>query len=513
MLSLLVWNSLRLMETALVEQLENRITQIQPLLHASLAGPLLQEDIASIKEVTQQISSEEIGYVAVYNSLNENLATTGKPKLIDTIVHGETGRYLEWRKQEDLYLLRFPIAIEQQLLGHVDLEINTGLISLAIGNLKKQGTIIASIEVVLTILLLGLLGYALTRHLFALTQAAESMAAGDMSIRIPTSSDDEIGKAASTFNRMAEVIQTSYDKLRENDAKVRSLNDELEQRVEDRTFELKLANKKLEKLIENLNKTQSQLIQSEKMAALGQLVAGVAHEINTPVGISVTAASHFQLKSDQFNKQFERGELTDQDIIKYIKTSMEASNIVLSNMQRASKLIQSFKKIAVDQSSNEIRVFKLKEYLEEIFSSLHPQLKRGKYIFDIECPSDLELTSVPGAYSQIITNLIINSINHGFEGRLDGKISISVKENVDMLEIEYKDDGVGIPKENITKVFEPFFTTKRNQGGSGLGLQIVYNLVTQVLCGTIQCFSTLGEGTTFLLSVPLDQKIKLLNQK
>jgi signal transduction histidine kinase len=284
---------------------------------------------------------------------------------------------------------------------------------------------------------------------------------------------------------------------------LRELNAELELRVEERTAALRATNEELRRSLEQLRLAQVQLVQSEKMAALGGLVAGVAHEINTPIGIGVTAASHLEMIVSDAGERYRAGQLTRGDMDEFLTNSTEAAQMVLSNLQRAAELIRSFKQVAVDQASAERRQFGLKAYLEEVLISLGPTLKRTRHVVNIECPPELQIYSEPGACSQIITNLVMNSVTHGFEDVEAGHIAIAVSAQPEGLLLRYSDDGRGIAAEHLEKIFDPFFTTKRGAGGSGLGLHIVYNLVTQALGGAIACSSTPGKGVVFEIRIPV----------
>ncbi|KPA09907.1 membrane protein containing ATP-binding region, ATPase-like domain protein [Candidatus Magnetomorum sp. HK-1] len=263
----------------------------------------------------------------------------------------------------------------------------------------------------------------------------------------------------------------------------------------------------LQESLETLKKTQNQLIQSEKMASLGGLVAGVAHEINTPLGISVTASSFLERKTREIKAKFDENCLKRSDFKKYIEIGLESATSILSNLNRAAELIQSFKQVAVDQTVEEKRVFALKHYIDEVFISLRPRYKRTDHKITVDCPEDLELNSYPGVFMQVITNLVMNSLIHGFEDIEEGHISIEIVPREDKVMIIYSDDGKGMNDQQLSKIFDPFYTTKRGQGGTGLGMHIVFNLVTQSLSGEIECDSSPGEGTVFSISIPrnLDQ--------
>lgn len=298
---------------------------------------------------------------------------------------------------------------------------------------------------------------------------------------------------------------TIYDDITERkwaEESLHKLNEELEQRVQARTNELRKANKDLQESLCRLEQAQNQLVQSEKMAALGSLVAGIAHEINTPVGIGVTAASHLRQKTEDMKLSYEQQAMKRSAFEKYLEIANDSTLMILVNLQRAADLIQSFKQVAVDQTSWDTRTFKLREYIDQVLLSLLPKLKRTQHTITVNCSHDIELTSYPGDFSQIITNLVINSLTHGFEQIDRGKIVLDVSTRNDLLVIEYRDNGKGIPQEYLSKIFEPFFTTKRGTGGSGLGLNIVYNLVTQRLHGRITCHSVEGSGTTFTIEIP-----------
>lgn len=273
------------------------------------------------------------------------------------------------------------------------------------------------------------------------------------------------------------------------------LNAELEDRVAERTHELEV-------MIEKLRSTQSQLVESEKMASLGNLVAGVAHEINTPIGIGVTSVTFLEEKLNNIDTLYTSGRFKRSDLESFLKTGKEAIASTLSNLRRAAELIQSFKQVAVDQTSEDRRIFNVKSYVEEILLSLRPKYKRTKHVVEVVGDDDATVKSYPGALMQIITNMVVNSLVHGFEDKEQGHIEITVRNDNKEVEVLYRDNGKGMSEDDRTKVFEPFFSTKKGRGGSGLGMHIAYNLVTQKMGGTIECKSTPGEGTLFKITIP-----------
>ncbi len=272
----------------------------------------------------------------------------------------------------------------------------------------------------------------------------------------------------------------------------------------EREFNIQLAQtvSELQSSLKLLRETQRHLVQSEKMAALGGLVAGVAHEINTPVGIGVTAASLLEEKTKECARLLATQAMKRSDLDAYFRLAQESSEMILSNLRRASDLIQRFKQVAVDQSCEEINTFRLKECLENHIMSLRPMLKKGAHSVQLQCHDDIVLKSYAGALGQIVSILIMNSLLHGFEEMSNGAISIEVVAQADEIVLSYRDNGKGIPKENLGHIFEPFFTTKRNHGGTGLGLHILYNLVTQTLGGQIDMDSEYGRGVGFRMQIP-----------
>lgn len=266
----------------------------------------------------------------------------------------------------------------------------------------------------------------------------------------------------------------------------------------------------LEKIV---NERTTQLIEAEKFAFLGTLVAGVAHEINTPIGVGITAVSYQRTEAERIFSQLNNNTLKKSDLDKFIQDTLESSRIIESNLVRAGTFIQSFKMIAVDQSTEDKRRFKVKEYLDEIVFAMRPKLKNTKHTVVIECDEKLEILSYPGGLSQIITNLIVNSLVHGLSIDMQGIIRIQIEVDRESLvheghserwvTIKYSDNGKGIAPENLSKIFTPFFTTLKGSGGTGLGLYIIQR-TTASLGGSISCESELGKGVCFTIHLPVE---------
>ncbi len=309
-------------------------------------------------------------------------------------------------------------------------------------------------------------------------------------------------------NNVDGIIGVMFDitQLKEVSKELNELNKNLEQEVERRTVELKVtneeladSNEELQMTIFNLEETQRQLVISEKMASLGGLVAGVAHEINTPVGIGITGITHFIELNKRITTLYKNEEMSEEEFEHFIDNSLEIANSINTNLLRTAQLVKSFKQISVDQTSEEKREFYLKEYIEEILLSMVNTTRKEDINISIDCDKSIKIYSCPGSFSQIITNLILNSIMHGFANKKGGDITIKVTLDNKKLKIIYTDNGKGIKEENLGKIFDPFFTTNRSNGGTGLGLNIIYNMVTSTLKGSITCKSSVDKGVEFTI--------------
>jgi signal transduction histidine kinase len=297
-----------------------------------------------------------------------------------------------------------------------------------------------------------------------------------------TSAKDEVGAMA----RAVEVF-------RENAIAKRKTEDEL-----------RASKEKAEGALLELNTAQQNLIDAERLAALGGLVAGVAHEVNNPIGISLTVASSFSRRAEMFEAELRSDSpLRRSQLEEFVRTSRDAAAQLVANLHRAAELIQSFKQVAVDRSHAERRQFSLSEATDQIIASLRPVLKKAPIALSVEVPEGLVIDGYPGSYGQILTNLFLNAANHAFADGRSGAITITAKpRGPDDVEIIFADNGAGMTPDVQRQAFDPFFTTRRNEGGTGLGLHIVYNLVTQQLGGRMMLDSRLGQGTTFRIIMP-----------
>ncbi|MBF0120041.1 MAG: HAMP domain-containing histidine kinase [Desulfobacterales bacterium] len=262
----------------------------------------------------------------------------------------------------------------------------------------------------------------------------------------------------------------------------------------------------LENTLNELKQTQNQLIQSEKMASLGRMVAGFAHEINTPIGVAITASSSMYDTQENIFKMLNQEEVEEDTLVQELKDLREASLLILKNLRRAGELVKSFKRTSINQSSDIVSLFSMYDIINDVIVSLNSIFKKTEIKIDFKCPLTLHIYSFPGAISQIITNLIMNSFYYGFKnGTLPGMITINVRKESQIIYIEFKDTGLGMDEKTQAKIFEPFFTTGRDIGGTGLGLFICYNITKNQLKGDISCHSSKGQGAIFNIQFPVER--------
>lgn len=440
-------------------------------------------------------------------SLGEPLLDTVKidPSVLRVLVQGVDGEtFLKYEKEkleareESIEMVR-DISFEGEQLGSVALQYS---LKSARQRAAADSQLLLTIIVFQLIFSLGIMSYFLRQRvmkpLLALEKAAVGIAGGDLKTAIPTLKDDEFGGLSRQLETMRGSLEQSFTLL--------------EDRVKERTAELVDLNGELKGTLDKLQQAQGNLVQSEKLAALGSLVAGVAHELNTPLGNGLTVASSLYDTTRVFMRDIDQG-ITRGALDQYLEDMYEGTHLVVSSMERASELVSGFKQVAVDRASAQQREFDLAEMLAETRMTLSPMFKHTPYRIRIDVPGQVVLNSFPGPLGQVITNLLNNSLIHGFDGRPHGEIRI-LAEQVNIhdepgVKIVIGDDGHGIPPENLSRIFDPFFTTKLGEGGNGLGMHIVHNIVTGVMGGTIQVSSELGKGTEFTITVPLKAPVSL----
>ncbi len=305
--------------------------------------------------------------------------------------------------------------------------------------------------------------------------------------------EQEVAKKTSSLSRTMLNMEMQQRELIKQQTQLKEENNRRQQ-TEVTLIE---TNKELKNSILELGKTKKRLLESEKMASLGNLSAEVSHEVNTPIGVSITSTSYLSDLLDKLNNDINEQKLTKRSMEDFVSNAQQSVELLTNNLTRASDLMTSYKQIAVDQISDKMRLINMSKYLTEIIQSLRPRLKKANHTITVDCDHNIEIFSHAGAIAQIFSNLIINSIIHGFEDITQGEINIRVNLINNNVIIHYRDNGVGLSQEQLDKLYEPFFTTKASQGGSGLGTHIIHDLVTDTLNGSIHANSILGEGLSY----------------
>ena len=312
-----------------------------------------------------------------------------------------------------------------------------------------------------------------------------------------------VSRVASPHGWHAVGVIRDISERKRNEAELIRHRDHLEELVTERTHELAEKNTSLESALSLVQRTQNELIDSEKMASLGRLVAGFAHEINTPIGVAVGASSHALEISKRIRPLLDHNEVDETVLRTHLDEIDEACRLTTNNLARAADLVGRFKRTSVDQTRGVVRLYNLKETLHDVVASLHDVVKRTPIRIEIACPDGINLYGYPGALGQIATNLIINSLNHGFaKGSQPGTIQIGAAREGKEIVIHFRDSGKGMDALTRSRLFEPFFTTARDSGGTGLGLFICHNLATAELKGSLRCEGETCQGTHFVLRYP-----------
>lgn len=375
---------------------------------------------------------------------------------------------------------------------------NQGMIN-AQANAQEQTLLTTSFNLILSLaiayLLLGGITYLFFHSILTpiqlLSQYANQISTGQYDLKIALHGTNEIGE-------LAQSLQTMKDSM---------LGQQkfLEEQVKRRTEHLEITNMVLNDTINELNATHLELLQSEKMASLGRLVAGFAHEINTPIGITITTISNIPELIRQLHLMLKQDEIDEEELEDLLNQLKQSAELGLSSINKAANLVSRFKRTSADQSSEESRTFNIYEVIQDILSTLNTTFKKTQIEITLLCPTQINIHSQPGLIAQILTNLLMNSFKHGFDnGTQAGHITLNIQYNAaaKLLHTRYTDNGAGIPSKHLNTIFEPFYTTARDKGGTGLGLTICYNIVTTQLRGEITCQSEVGKGVVFDIRIP-----------
>ena len=458
---------------------------------------LVTPDYINYIHIYQKQSKDKINYFTGFNK------SIYYPSISDKI---EQIKLLSsFKYQKDYAELIVEIKQNQKVHGYLYIQSSTKYITDFTERLILISVLLILLSLLFSIILALSIRSKINQPISAMIESIQKISQSkNYHTRIANMPLIELDILARNINILLTRTEKHINKKNENHQQTLLQNSILADKVQARTDALKESNQELLSTLEKLHQFQGQLVETEKMASLGDMVAGIAHEVNTPIGLGVTASTLLGDRLDDIKQAFENKSLKSSQLKQFLIQGEENIAIIYRNLDRAAKLISSFKKVAVDQSSADTREFNVKELLEEVLLTLKAKLNKEHVHLVLNCPDNLIIESKPGPINQILINLIVNSIIHGFENKLGGAINISIAYLSNQLHISYSDDGIGIDENIKTKVFEPFTTTKRGSGGSGLGLHLVYNLVTQALNGHIDYESTIGKGTTFEITFPVN---------
>ncbi|HCV05812.1 ATP-binding protein [Pseudoalteromonas sp. SSMSWG5] len=316
---------------------------------------------------------------------------------------------------------------------------------------------------------------------------------------------DEINQLANSLNIMLARTQKQIERHENDKQEIKQLNQSLEEKVNQRTIALREANQELLNTLERMHQYQNQIVENEKMASLGQMVAGVAHEVNTPIGLGITGSTLLRDKLAEINSLFEQKTLTSSHLKRFIDDGIENLDLIYRNLNRAAELVSSFKKVAVNQDVEMSTKINLHDLLSDVIMSMRSEIQYRNPKIIINCNSNFSIETKSGPLQQVLQQLLSNSVIHGFTDDIGNEVRFDVERNESSLIIDYYDNGIGVDKSIKKRIFDPFVTTKRGEGGSGLGMHLVYNLVTQALGGTIVYDELNQEGVHFIITLPLHE--------
>lgn len=326
--------------------------------------------------------------------------------------------------------------------------------------------------------------------------------------RAPGSHIAELNVLANNLNIMLARTENQLERHKADKQEIKQLNQSLEEKVNQRTIALREANQELLNALERMHQYQNQIIENEKMASLGQMVAGVAHEVNTPIGLGITGSTLLRDKLSDINDAFQSKSLTSKQLERFIGDGIENLDLIYRNLNRAAELVSSFKRLAVSQDLEVNSKIELSNLLTEVVASLRAEIATKQPEISIHCDKGLEIESKAGPLQQVLEQLISNSLLHGFKDQQNNIINITVTSSSEHLKLEYFDNGGGVPKAIKKRIFDPFVTTRRGEGGSGLGMHLVYNLVTQALGGSIALDEECKKGAKFIITLPLSGNVQ-----
>ena len=464
----------------------------------------LDRDLQRISEVLALSLSEPIWQVSPELAEPMNKAQVSDPRFVSVRIlePGAAKPFLEFSRpaeQANLVLRRVrPVLRDGREIAQLSVEM-TAAPQIA----QRQADMVRSLwraGLTLTLsamLILLVLQRRVLRPMDKLSQAAARLAGGQFDVPLAMPGDDEIARVGVAMERMRLALLKAFEDLRQH-------ANTLESQVADRTAELTAANAELKQALLTLKTAQRELVESEKLASLGRLVAGVAHELNTPLGNALTVVSALEDRWAELDELLGSGAPMRRSVlVDLVKDTRRGQDILQRNVAKAADLVRDFKQVAIDQTSDTRRDFELSRVVDDVLTMVEPSFKHTPYKVETELQTGLSMNSYPGALGQVLTNLLMNALVHGFEGRDHGCVRVRCRAiDAAQVELSVSDDGKGMNEDVRRRIFDPFFTTRLGTGGSGLGMHIVHNIVTKVLGGQIEVFSAPDHGTTMTVRLP-----------
>lgn len=520
LMTLFVFDVVSRQRTFLLNQSRTQAVRLAETLAADTTDWILTTDLTAInKALSARRGLMRLNYAMILNMNSQVLSYTGRAD-IDSFTNDSLSHRLLSQTGKTLILdnpvgieVAAPVFTNNRQIGWARLGIDHSGIADDLATVTRNGLFYTLVAIVIGTLFAWRVARGLTSAIRHMTKAAHAVEQGQRNVNFQLERADELGLLSYDFDA---IMKT----LAENERALKDYQEHLEQLVADRTLELQQANEtltevnltiarkrdKLEKAYEQLQQLQEQLIESEKFSALGTLVAGISHEINTPLGVSYTGVSCLHDKHVELRALLQTNALSKTALTDFFSQSETMLDLIIKNMQRATQLVSSFKKIAVDQTIDNLSDFSLNDYIQDTLYGLSDKLKSQSVGVNCDIAADIVIHSDPGLFAQLIKHLVNNSLVHGFDGqnnKTPSQIQISAQHQKDQLLLTYQDNGVGIDELHIKKIYDPFYTTKMSTGGGGLGLHVVYNIITQRLKGTIKCTSKPNAGVCFSIVLPL----------
>lgn len=515
---LLIWNSIRLLNHAVGTNAERVAQEYAVTLNLSLSpyatrGRLSDLD-SYLTEMLADPTDSLIRYLLVLDEHEQPIIAVGKhDEPLPAILKQGGGTSFKGVRtiiSGDILHARSPLLLRDNRIGSINFGLTTEDLKHARDQVMLQGGVISLAGLAIGLLLFYAFTHGIGRRLHALMGQSAQMELGDYSKALAVDGDDEIAVFARALNTMSaalreRIAQLEHSELRlsETEGDLKDLNVSLESRVSERSAALERANADLSAALETLQRTQVELLASEKMASLGSLVAGIAHELNTPIGNSLLASTSLRDRVEDFERHVAAGALRRSELLRHLEEVRTASQLIANSLHKAAELISSFKQIAVDQTNDQRREFDLLEAVRDTIATYTPRLRRAGCEVVLDIPEGLRFDSYPGGLYQVLNNLMNNALNHAFEAGAGGTITVHAEAAADgMVALTFSDNGAGMTDEVLRRVFDPFFTTRMGQGGTGLGMHIVYNIVNAALGGRISVSSAPGAGTAVRMLLP-----------